>query len=98
MSLSKDFFNTLKKDVAVSAAAFNIYSIEAFISEYIHELIEIGDLPDFQLCENTNHVGSKGAYIHGFNIDTNDNTEAVTLNLIVTRSEEHTSELQSREN
>lgn len=84
MSLSKDFFNTLKKDVAVSAAAFNIYSIEAFISEYIHELIEIGDLPDFQLCENTNHVGSKGAYIHGFNIDTNDNTEAVTLNLIVT--------------
>ncbi len=39
MSLSKDFFNTLKKDVAVSAAAFNIYSIEAFISEYIHELI-----------------------------------------------------------
>lgn len=34
MILSTDFFNTLTKDVTVSAAAFNIYSIEAFISEW----------------------------------------------------------------
>lgn len=81
MSDLNQFFKNLQKDVAVSAKAFNIFSIEAFIGEFIHELIEIGDLNDFEFCENPKHIG---AYIHGFNIDTNENTEAITLNLIVT--------------
>lgn len=81
MSDLNQFFKNLQKDVAVSAKAFNIFSIEAFIGEFIHELIELGDLNDFEFCENPKHIG---AYIHGFNIDTNENTEAITLNLIVT--------------
>ncbi|HHP0276799.1 AIPR family protein [Acinetobacter baumannii] len=81
MSDLYQFFKNLQKDVAASAKAFNIYSIEAFIGEFIHELIELGDLNDFEFCENPKHIG---AYIHGFNIDTNENTEAITLNLIVT--------------
>lgn len=81
MSDLNHFFKNLQKDVAVSAKAFNIFSIEAFIGEFIHELIELGDLNDFEFCENPKHIG---AYIHGFNIDTNENTEAITLNLIVT--------------
>ncbi|MBR8607078.1 AIPR family protein [Acinetobacter baumannii] len=81
MSDLYQFFKNLQKDVAASAKAFNIYSIEAFIGEFIHELIELGDLNDFEFCENPKHIG---VYIHGFNIDTNENTEAITLNLIVT--------------
>lgn len=87
MSELQDFFRSLQKDVAASAAAFNMFSLEAFVGEIIQELIEIGDLNDFEFCENPKHVG---AYVHGFNIDVNDNTESITLNLIVTDYDQRT--------
>lgn len=85
MSELEFFFKGLQKDIATSASAFNIYSIEAFIGEFVQELIEIGDLTDFEFCENPKHAG---AYVHGFNIDTNENTEAIILNLVVTDYEQ----------
>lgn len=81
MSELQDFFKGFQKDVAATAAAFNMFSLEAFVGEVVHELIEIGDLNDFEFCENPKQIG---AYVHGFNIDTNENTESITLNLIVT--------------
>lgn len=87
MSELQDFFKGLQKDVAASAAAFNMFSLEAFVGEIVQELIEIGDLNDFEFCENPKHAG---AYIHGFNIDVNDNTESIALNLIVTDYDQRT--------
>lgn len=87
MSELQNFFKGLQKDVAASAAAFNMFSLEAFVGEVVQELIEIGDLNDFEFCENPKHVG---AYVHGFNIDANENTESITLNLIVTDYDQRT--------
>ena len=81
MNELKDFYQGLKKDVAASASAFSIFSLEAFIGEYIHELIEIGDLQDCELCEQPGQIDLA---LNGFNIDENENTGSIILNLIAT--------------
>lgn len=81
MSELQDFYKGLQKDVAAVAAAFNMFSLEAFVGEYVQELIEIGDLSDCELCEQPSQ---SNLLLNGFNIDENDNTGQVILNLIVT--------------
>lgn len=91
MSALQDFFKGLQKDVAAAAAAFNMFSLEAFVGEYVQELIEIGDLSDCELCEQPSQ---SNLLLNGFNIDENENTGQVILNLIVTDFEQR-SELES---
>lgn len=91
MSELKDFFKGLQKDVAASAAAFNMFSLEAFVGEFVQELIEIGDLADCELCEQPSQ---SNLILHGFNIDENDNTGNIILNLIATDFTQRT-ELES---
>ncbi|MDM1757673.1 AIPR family protein [Acinetobacter sp. 256-1] len=81
MSELPDFFKGLQKDVTAAAAAFNMFSLEAFIGEYVQELIEIGDLSDCELCELPSQ---NNLLLNGFNIDENENTGQVILNLIAT--------------
>ncbi len=91
MSELKDFFKGLQKDVAASAAAFDMFSLEAFVGEFVQELIEIGDLADCELCEQPSQ---SNLILHGFNIDENDNTGNIILNLIATDFTQRT-ELES---
>ncbi|MHA3062877.1 AIPR family protein [Acinetobacter sp. ANC 4641] len=91
MSELQDFFKGLQKDVAASAAAFNMFSLEAFVGEFVQELIEIGDLADCELCEQPSQ---SSLILHGFNIDENDNTGNIILNLIATDFTQRT-ELES---
>lgn len=88
----ENFYQGLQKDVSVVAKAFNTFSLEAYVSEVVKELIEIGDIEDFEFCENPKHAG---AYIHGFNIETTnvsegneDISEGIKLNLFVTDYEQ----------
>lgn len=64
-----------------------MFSLEAFVGEVVQELIEIGDLNDFEFCRKSETCRGLCSWLY---IDANENTESITLNLIVTDYDQRT--------
>lgn len=81
----EEFYTNLTKDVAVSAAANGIYQQLAFMTEFVNELTDLGDIQGFNECDNPKW---HGAHINGFDADENEETDSIRIDLFITDFEQ----------
>lgn len=81
----EEFYTNLTKDVAVSASANGIYQQLAFMTEFVNELTDLGDIQGFNECDNPKW---HGAHINGFDADENEETDSIRIDLFITDFEQ----------
>lgn len=83
------FYEGLLKEVKLNASAEGLLMPESFMELYIDELIDVGDIQNFQYCDNPADLtgfqrSNIGVHINGYSIDRNENTNSVKLDLFIT--------------
>lgn len=76
----EDFYNDLQAEVS-NSASIGSYHIEAFMMEYLNELIDVGDvLDDVEPCDNPRY---NGIYVNGYQSDQQEDG-GIRIDLFVT--------------
>ena len=78
------FYEGLLREVKLNASADSLLMPESFMELYIDELIDVGDIQNFQYCDNPADLtgfqrSNIGVHINGYSIDRNENTNSVKL-------------------
>ena len=80
-----EFFSMIKSETSVKASANGSYQQLAFLDLITSDLIDIGDIQAFNDCNNPSY---NGAHIHGFDIEDNEESDSVRIDLFITDYEQ----------
>lgn len=83
-----EFFTSIKNETSVKASADGSYQQLAFLNLITSDLIDIGDIQAFNDCNNPAY---NGAHIYGFDIEENEESSSVRIDLFITDYEQRDS-------